>query len=97
MSTYMCGLPMLEMHMRVQSPSLSHGVVEMLVPRQPNDAPAQVMALELLWEVVGSEHPSFLLLFSALHADITGDGSLSAPAAMGTLALTGPFSKETWL
>lgn len=51
--------------------------------QEPNDAPAQVMALGLPWEVVGCEHPSSLLHFGALHADIAGDGSLSTLAALG--------------
>lgn len=82
-ATYIRGLPVLEMHVRVQSPSLSHGVVEVLRPREPNDALTQAMALGLLCEAVGSEHPSSLLHFGALHADIAGDGSLTALAALG--------------
>lgn len=54
------------------------------VPKEPNDATTEVMALGLLSEVVGSEHPSSLLCFRALNADITGDGSLPVPAAPGS-------------
>ena len=58
-------------------------LVEVPVPREPNDAPTQVMALGLLQEVAGSEHPSSLLHFWALHADVAGDGSFLTPAALG--------------
>lgn len=56
---YIHGLLMLEVHMRVLSLWLFHEMVEVLVPRETNDGPTQVMALGLLWEGVGSEHPSF--------------------------------------
>lgn len=35
----------------------------MPVPKEPNDASTEVMALGLLWEVVGSEHPSSPAVF----------------------------------
>lgn len=52
---YIQGLPMLEMHVRVLSLWLFHGETS----RETNDGPTQVMALGLLWDGVGSEHPSF--------------------------------------